>query len=176
MKHYKQRQRESIEIIKDALTDEQFKGFLLGNIYKYLNRYEYKDDPQGDLYKAASYIYALIGILDNPQIENPFKSHIQHEPSPMDSGLGVCGSCGDDLDVCECDSTFDDDVTTYEYRVYEDNGIYTIAEIAFDDKGNVLGVDDKKCAPFGPNKDFLKADVEMMMEALYKPVLHSKKI
>jgi len=53
MKHYKQRQRESIEIIKDALTDEQLKGFLLGNIYKYLNRYEYKDDPQGDLYKAA---------------------------------------------------------------------------------------------------------------------------
>jgi len=94
----------------------------------------------------------------------------------MGSGLGVCGSCGDDLDVCECDSTFDDDVTTYEYRVYEDNGIYTIAEIAFDDKGNVLGVDDKKCAPFGSHKDFLKAEIEMMMEALYKPVLHSKEV
>jgi len=77
--HYKKRGRESIEIIKESLSEEAFKGFLLGNVYKYLNRYEYKGDPQGDLYKAATYIYALIGVLDNPQIENPFKSHILDE-------------------------------------------------------------------------------------------------
>ena len=174
--HYRKRGKESIEILKDALTPKQFEGFLLGNIYKYLNRYEYKGDPQGDLYKAATYIYALIGVLDNPQIENPFKSHILDESATSSTGWGCCPSCGDGVDRCECDSTVDDDVTTYEYRVYEDNGIYTIAEIAFDADGNVLGVDDKKCAPFGPNKEFLKADVEMMMEALYKPVIHSKKI
>jgi len=112
--HYKQRQRESIELIKESMSPEQFKGFLIGNAYKYLNRYEYKGDPQGDLYKAATYIYALIGVLDNPQIENPFKSHILDESAPSGTGWGFCPSCGDGVDRCECDSTVDDDVTTYE--------------------------------------------------------------
>ena len=169
--HYKQGSRESIEIIKESLSEEAFKGFLLGNVYKYLNRYEYKGDPQGDLYKAATYIYALIGVLDNPQIANPFQSHILDESAPIGTGWGFCPSCGDDVDRCQCDSAIDDDLTTYEYRVYEDKGIYTIAEIAFDDKGNVLAIEDKKCAPFGPSRDLLKADVEMMMEALFKPFI-----
>lgn len=104
MKHYKQRQRESIEIIKDALTDEQFKGFLIGNIYKYLNRYEYKQDPQGDLYKAASYIYALIRVLDYPQIENPFQPYLSDETSTMGTDRDMCLGCGHVVDACVCDS------------------------------------------------------------------------
>lgn len=103
-KHYKQRQRESIELIKESMSPEQFKGFLIGNVYKYLNRYEYKGDPQGDLYKAATYIYALIGVLDNPQIANPFEQELHDESSTIVFGHDVCARCGYGVDTCVCDS------------------------------------------------------------------------
>jgi len=97
--HYRQRQRESIELIKESLSEEQFKGFLVGNVYKYLNRYEYKSDPQGDLYKAATYIYALIRVLDNPKVSNPFQEELQHQPLTNVPSWGVCPNCGDGLDT-----------------------------------------------------------------------------
>jgi hypothetical protein len=102
--HYKQGSRESIEIIKESLSEEAFKGFLLGNVYKYLNRYEYKGDPQGDLYKAATYIYALIRVLDNPQIANPFQQDLSDEAPEMGTSWGFCPDCGDGVDTCVCDS------------------------------------------------------------------------
>jgi len=102
--HYKRRGRESIEIIKESLSEEAFRGFLLGNVYKYLNRYEYKGDPQGDLYKAATYIYALIRVLDNPKVTNPFEQELHHESSKNISGWGFCPNCGDGVDTCVCDS------------------------------------------------------------------------
>jgi hypothetical protein len=102
--HYKRRGRESIEIIKESLSEEAFRGFLLGNVYKYLNRYEYKGDPQGDLYKAAGYIYALIRVLDNPKVSNPFQEEFYDEPSKNLPSWGVCPGCGDGVDTCVCDS------------------------------------------------------------------------
>ena len=102
--HYRQRQRESIELIKESLSEEQFKGFLVGNVYKYLNRYEYKSDPQGDLYKAATYIYALIRILDNPKVSNPFQEEFYDEPPTIVFDRDVCARCGDGVDTCVCDS------------------------------------------------------------------------
>ena len=103
--HYRKRGKESIEILKDALTTEQFKGFLLGNVYKYLNRYEYKGEPTGDLYKAATYIYALIRVLDNPQIANPFQQDLSNEASTMGTTGDMCLGCGHVVDTCVCDSS-----------------------------------------------------------------------
>lgn len=71
MNHYKQRNRESIEIIKDSMSHEEFIGFLKGNVYKYLNRYEYKGGVV-DLRKASTYIEALITTINKPQQPNPF--------------------------------------------------------------------------------------------------------
>ena len=45
----------TMDIIKAKLTDEQFKGFLLGNQIKYSCRLNHKGDPKRDAEKAANY-------------------------------------------------------------------------------------------------------------------------
>lgn len=53
--HYKQGKYETIDIIKDTMTDDMYEGFLLGNIIKYLSRYNYKNGSE-DLEKAQKYL------------------------------------------------------------------------------------------------------------------------
>lgn len=55
--HYKVFQTEAIDIIKDALTLEQFKGYLLGNMLKYRLRAGFKDKKkkEEDLKKSNWY-------------------------------------------------------------------------------------------------------------------------
>lgn len=79
MNHYQQREKESIEIIKDALSKEEFRGFLLGNVYKYLNRYQYKDSPVDDISKAIHYLEALEHLLYDPDCSNVFEALRQQE-------------------------------------------------------------------------------------------------
>ena len=59
--HYKRLPKETIERIKDNLTSEEFKGYLKGNILKYLDRYENKNGVE-DLKKANWYLNKLIEI------------------------------------------------------------------------------------------------------------------
>ena len=59
--HYKNKPKETIERIKDNLTTEEFKGYLKGNILKYLDRYENKNGVE-DLKKANWYLNKLIEI------------------------------------------------------------------------------------------------------------------
>lgn len=47
---------EVIDYIKAKLTPEQYKGYLLGNIYKYSGRCQYKGEYQKDVKKLAEYI------------------------------------------------------------------------------------------------------------------------
>lgn len=49
---------ETWDIIEKILSDEGFKGFLIGNVIKYLHRHEQKDGP-ADLDKAIEYIKKL---------------------------------------------------------------------------------------------------------------------
>ena len=46
---------ETIDIIRAKLTNEQFRGFLLGNALKYLSRLNYKDNALRDAEKAFQY-------------------------------------------------------------------------------------------------------------------------
>lgn len=57
--HYTAGSVEYIEAIEAALTPEQFKGYLRGNILKYLWRYPYKGKSE-DLEKAHWYLHQLI--------------------------------------------------------------------------------------------------------------------
>lgn len=57
--HYNQGGKETIDIIEEFLTYEGFKGFLKGNVLKYLHRYEYKGGVE-DLDKANWYLKKLI--------------------------------------------------------------------------------------------------------------------
>jgi len=53
--HYRQGNYETIEIIKDMMTDEMYEGYLLGNVQKYLSRYRHKNGSE-DLEKAQTYL------------------------------------------------------------------------------------------------------------------------
>ena len=59
--HYGQGKIECIEYIEDFLTEEEFIGYLRGNIAKYLHRWRYKNGVQ-DLEKAHWYLGRLINV------------------------------------------------------------------------------------------------------------------
>jgi len=50
---------ETLDIIRAKLTNEQFRGFLLGNALKYLSRLNHKDNALRDAEKASQYIQWL---------------------------------------------------------------------------------------------------------------------
>ena len=54
--HYMQGNMEVIDVIKGQLSQEEFKGFLWGNVIKYVLRFKYKGKPIEDLEKAKTYI------------------------------------------------------------------------------------------------------------------------
>ena len=60
--HYNQAGIECIQSIQASMTTDQFKGYLKGNIQKYLWRYEHKGKPVEDLKKAQWYLNKLIEI------------------------------------------------------------------------------------------------------------------
>ena len=57
--HYGQGKIEAIEYIEDFLTEEEYQGYLRGNIAKYLHRFKYKNGVE-DLKKAQWYLNRLI--------------------------------------------------------------------------------------------------------------------
>jgi hypothetical protein len=59
--HYKSKSKETIERLQDNLTQGEFKGYLKGNILKYLDRYEHKNGVE-DLSKAQWYLNQLIEL------------------------------------------------------------------------------------------------------------------
>ena len=58
-KHYGQGDIECITYIEDFLSDDEYTGYLRGNIAKYLHRWRYKNGVE-DLKKARWYLEALI--------------------------------------------------------------------------------------------------------------------
>lgn len=61
--HYKTGDIECIDYIKDVMSSESYKGFLHGNIIKYISRYENKNGVE-DLKKAKVYLDWLIAELE----------------------------------------------------------------------------------------------------------------
>lgn len=59
--HYQKGKMETIEIIQAMLTDEEFEGYLKGNIIKYTARYKYKNGVE-DLKKSEWYQGKLIEV------------------------------------------------------------------------------------------------------------------
>ena len=57
--HYGQGTIEAIEYIEDFLTEEEYIGYLRGNIAKYMHRWRYKNGVE-DLKKAQWYLNKLI--------------------------------------------------------------------------------------------------------------------
>lgn len=57
---------ECIDYIKDFLTEEEYIGYLRGNIAKYLHRWRYKNGLE-DLEKAKVYLGWLIDAVGEPE-------------------------------------------------------------------------------------------------------------
>lgn len=64
-KHYNQGSIECIDAIQTALTEEQFIGFLRGNVIKYHWRLGNKDTPLQEVEKGLWYANKLKEVLQN---------------------------------------------------------------------------------------------------------------
>ena len=58
--HYKHGKKETIEVIQDCMTNDEYHGYLKGNVLKYVSRYKFKGEPLQDLEKANWYLGRLI--------------------------------------------------------------------------------------------------------------------
>ena len=63
--HYLHGKKETIDVITDCMTNDEFHGYLKGNILKYVSRYKFKGEPLEDLQKAHWYLSRLIKEVSN---------------------------------------------------------------------------------------------------------------
>lgn len=61
--HYTQGNIECLDYIEDKLTDEEFRGYIKGNVLKYVTREGLKNGDE-DLKKAEFYLHRLIKKLE----------------------------------------------------------------------------------------------------------------
>mgnify|MGYP001238833571 FL=1 len=63
--HYLHGRKETIDVITDCMTNDEFHGYLKGNVLKYVSRYKFKGEPLEDLQKASWYLNRLIKEVSN---------------------------------------------------------------------------------------------------------------
>ena len=63
--HYLHGKKETIDVISDCMTGDEFHGYLKGNILKYVARYKFKGEPLEDLHKAQWYLNRLVKEVSN---------------------------------------------------------------------------------------------------------------
>lgn len=76
--HYEKASMQPLEVMQRIMTQEQFKGFLLGNYIKYRLRSEFKGQHDSDEYKARQYAYWLEMVKDG-HIINPSKDKVPYD-------------------------------------------------------------------------------------------------
>lgn len=62
--HYADQGVECIDYIKQQLTADQFRGYLLGNVTKYIHRHNYKNGLE-DLKKAQWYLDRYVSAYES---------------------------------------------------------------------------------------------------------------
>lgn len=70
---------ETIDYIRDKLDDTAYRGYCLGNVIKYISRYDKKGEPLQDLKKAWVYLGWAIDTLSVEDKAEPAKE----EPKPV---------------------------------------------------------------------------------------------
>ena len=58
-------EKETIEVIRDCMTSDEYHGYLKGKVLKYFSRYKFKGEPLEDLQKANWYLNRLIKEVSN---------------------------------------------------------------------------------------------------------------
>lgn len=54
--HYNRGSVQPIDFMEGSFTPDEYRGFLKGQIIKYISRYRYKGTPEADLIKAGTYL------------------------------------------------------------------------------------------------------------------------
>lgn len=81
--HYSQGGRETIDLIRDSMTDSQFVGFCIGNALKYQDRAKHKGQEQADMRKFRWYVAMashVKGVGPDPRHERPNFTPYQRQP------------------------------------------------------------------------------------------------
>tara|TARA_R100000700_G_scaffold5719_1_gene9056 strand:- start:297 stop:596 length:300 start_codon:yes stop_codon:yes gene_type:complete len=63
--HYMHGKKETIDVIRDCMENDEYHGYLKGNVLKYVARYKFKGEPLEDLHKAQWYLDRLIKEVSN---------------------------------------------------------------------------------------------------------------
>ena len=58
--HYLHGKKETIDVIRDCMENDEYHGYLKGNVLKYVSRYKFKGEPLEDLEKAQWYLNRLV--------------------------------------------------------------------------------------------------------------------
>lgn len=70
--HYTAGKIECIEAIKESMPKDEYRGYLKGQVMKYIWQYQHKGKPLEDLQKAAQYLEWLIEeVTQDDFMENP---------------------------------------------------------------------------------------------------------
>jgi len=65
---------------------------------------------------------------------------------------------------------------SWDYRVIEHNGMFTIHEVYYNDKGGITSISQDPMGPSGDTLEELKDDMEYFLQALDMPVLKKEEI
>ncbi|MCX6825742.1 MAG: DUF3310 domain-containing protein [candidate division Zixibacteria bacterium] len=63
--HYNRGMIQPIDFMESNFTPDEYRGFLKGQVIKYISRYRYKGSPIADLAKAQTYILWLLEFEEN---------------------------------------------------------------------------------------------------------------
>jgi hypothetical protein len=70
--HYDRSIIQPIDFMESSFTPDEYRGYLKGQIIKYISRYRYKGTPIADLAKAQTYLAWLIEFEETrPASETP---------------------------------------------------------------------------------------------------------
>ena len=96
--HYNRGSVQFIDYLEGSFTPDEYRGFLKGQVIKYISRYRYKGSPAEDLLKARQYLEWLMEFEreratpplneDHPFHSSQYTVMEKHENCPECNGHG----------------------------------------------------------------------------------------
>ena len=65
---------------------------------------------------------------------------------------------------------------SWDYRVIENHGMFTIREVHYNDKGDITSISEDPMVPSGETLEELKDDMQYFLQALDSPMLKKEEI
>jgi hypothetical protein len=64
----------------------------------------------------------------------------------------------------------------WDYRIVENNGMFTIHEVHYNDREEIISVSEEPMGPSGETLEALKYDLQYFLQALDSPVLKKEEL